>query len=139
MTAMHIKSGSIVRDRKRSLAHGVAIVVGPGRVAGQFRICRWRGGAQHWSLPAVIRKERLAPIPDWTLLPLTDAKRLAAAAFERNYLVHALAAAQGSLLDAARASQVDRSNFRRLLQRHGLVKRPPRPSRQRRWKKGRPR
>ena len=136
MTSIFIKTGLIVHDRKRPMAKSSAIVVGPGRVNGQFRICRWRGGQQHWSLPVVIGQEQLMAIADWTQMQLTEAKRLAAAAFERNYLVHAMESAQGSAVDAARAAGVDRSNFRRLLQRHGLVKiAPPRPKRWKRWKK----
>ena len=134
MTFIFIKAGLIVHDRKRPMSKSVAIVVGPGRVDGQFRICRWRGGQQHWSSPVVIGQEQLMAIADWTQMPLTEAKRLAAAAFERNYLVHAMESAQGSAVDAARAAGVDRSNFRRLLQRHGLVKITPLPKR---WKKRR--
>ena len=122
MTTMFIKTGRIVQDRRRPLAKGVAIVVGPGRVDGEVRICRWRGGRQHWSGPTTVGQEQLVPVSDWTLMPLTAAKRLAAAAFERNYLVRAMEAAGGSLADAAQAASVDRSNFRRLLQRHGLVR-----------------
>lgn len=132
---LSIKAGLIVHDRKRPMAKSSAIVVGPGRVNGQFRICRWRGGQQHWSLPVAIGQEQLVAVADWTQMPLTEAKRLAAAAFERNYLVHAMESAQGSAVDAARAAGVDRSNFRRLLQRHGLVKIAPPPKRWKRWKK----
>ena len=128
-------SGLIVHDRKRPVAKSVAIVVGPSTRPGQFRICRWRGGQQHWSLPIAVDQTQLAPVSDWTLMPLTAAKRLASAAFERNYLVRAMEYAQGSAVDAARAAGVDRSNFRRLLQRHGLVKIPPPPKRWKRWKK----
>ena len=123
---LSIKVGLIVHDRRRPMSKGVAIVVGPSTHPGQFRICRWRGGQQHWTLPVVIDQEQLVSITDWTQLPLTKAKRLAVAAFERNYLVHALEAVKGSVLDAATLAGVDRSNFRRLLQRHGLVKGPSR-------------
>ena len=133
---MFIKTGVIVHDRKRPMPKSVAIVVGPGRVDGQFRICRWRGKQQHWSLPVAIGKKQLVAVIDWTQMPLTEAKRLAAAAFERNYLVRAMETAHGSAVDAARAAGVDRSNFRRLLQRHGLVKIAPLPKRWKRtWKK----
>ena len=76
-------------------------------------------------------------IADWTQMPLTEAKRLAAAAFERNYLVQAMETAKGSVVDAALRAGVDRSNFRRLLQRHGLVKLPVplRPKRRKKPKK----
>jgi transcriptional regulator with GAF, ATPase, and Fis domain len=53
-------------------------------------------------------------------MPLTEAKRLAAAAFERRYLVRVMERAGGSVSGGARLSGLDRTNFRRLLQRHGL-------------------
>lgn len=127
--------GQIVRDCSRSALKGAAIVVGLAKQPGQLRICRWRGAAQHWSQPVAIDAAQLEPIADWTLMPLTEAKRLAAAVFERNYLVRAMESAKDALVDAALAAGVDRSNFRRLLQRHGLVKMPPRPKRRAKWPK----
>ena len=138
-----IKIGMIVRDLKRPVSKGAAIVVGPAKRVGQFRICRWRGGQLHWSLPMTVAQDQIAPIDDWTAVPLTEAKRLAAAAFERSCLVRAMASAQGSVVDAARSVGVDRSNFRRLLQRHGLAKMPSRAAasrnarRHKRWPKNR--
>ena len=129
---MTLKIGQIVHDRARPASKGAAIVVGTSKRSGQLRICRWRGAQQHWSLPVAIDEKQLEAIVDWTLMPLTAAKRLAATAFERNYLVHAMESAQGSVADAARLAGVDRSNFRRLLQRHALVRMPPRPKRRRR-------
>jgi transcriptional regulator with GAF, ATPase, and Fis domain len=55
-----------------------------------------------------------------TVMPLTEAKRLAAAEFERVYLVRVMERAGGSVSEGARLSGLDRTNFRRLLQRHGL-------------------
>ena len=85
----HIQISQIVRDRTRpTTLKSAAIVVGPGTRPGQWRICRWRGGyKQHWSLPVSIDERQLELIADWTLMPLTEAKRLAATAYERNYLV----------------------------------------------------
>ncbi|HEY0193750.1 MAG TPA: sigma-54 dependent transcriptional regulator [Kofleriaceae bacterium] len=57
---------------------------------------------------------------DDQLPPLTEAKRRAAATFERNYLVMAMERAKGSISEAARLAGLDRTNFRRLLQRHGI-------------------
>ena len=54
------------------------------------------------------------------LEPLTDAKRRASAAFEKRYLQAAMERAKGSVSEAARLSGLDRTNFRRLLQRHGI-------------------
>jgi DNA-binding NtrC family response regulator len=51
---------------------------------------------------------------------LTDAKRRAASDFERRYLRKVMEKAKGSVSEAARLSGLDRTNFRRLLQRHGL-------------------
>ena len=129
MMKTRISIGQIVHDRRRPASKGAAIIIGPGRADWQFRICRWRGKQQHWSLPVLVGCQHLELITDWTQIPLTEAKRMAAAAFERNYLVYAMEAAKGSMVDAAIAAGVDRSNFRRLLQRHALVKRPPRPKR----------
>ena len=53
-------------------------------------------------------------------MPLTEAKRLAASEFERRYLVQVMDRANGSVSEGARLSGLDRTNFRRLLQRHGL-------------------
>lgn len=53
-------------------------------------------------------------------MPLTEAKRLVAAAFERRYLIRLMERAGDSVSEGARLSDLDRTNFRRLLQRHGL-------------------
>ncbi len=57
---------------------------------------------------------------DGELEPLTEAKRRAGAAFEKRYLIAAMEKAKGSVSEAARLAGLDRTNFRRLLQRHGL-------------------
>ena len=54
------------------------------------------------------------------LVPLTEAKRRASTAFEKRYLLHVIQRAKGSVSEAARLAQLDRTNFRRLLQRHGI-------------------
>lgn len=64
--------------------------------------------------------------PALMTMHLTEAKRLAAAAFERRYLVHVMERARGSVSEGARLSGLDRTNFRRLLQRHGLRAAAPR-------------
>lgn len=52
--------------------------------------------------------------------PLTEAKRLSSAQFERCYLASVLERANGSVSEAARIAGLDRTNFRRLLHRHGI-------------------
>jgi transcriptional regulator of acetoin/glycerol metabolism len=51
---------------------------------------------------------------------LTDAKRKAALDFEKAYLQRVLEHAKGSISAASRMAGIDRTNFRRLLQRHGI-------------------
>jgi transcriptional regulator of acetoin/glycerol metabolism len=58
------------------------------------------------------------------MMPLTEAKRLVAARFERLYLVRVMERANGSVSEGARQAGLDRTNFRRLLQRHGLHLQP---------------
>jgi two-component system response regulator HydG len=70
-------------------------------------------------LPAELRpstevRTRSSSVPQ---LPLSEAR----ADFERNYLTQALRRADGNTAEAARLSGVDRSNFRRLLKRHGIT------------------
>jgi two-component system, NtrC family, response regulator HydG len=57
---------------------------------------------------------------DGQLPPLTEAKRRASAVFEKNYLTTAMERAKGSISEAARLAGLDRTNFRRLLQRHSI-------------------
>ncbi|CAN5426606.1 sigma-54 dependent transcriptional regulator [soil metagenome] len=78
------------------------------------------------SLPPHIRKVRGSmPIPLPELegdeqLPLVEAKRRVSQAFERDYLQQIMQRAQGSVAEAARMAGIDRTNFRRLLQRHNI-------------------
>jgi len=53
-------------------------------------------------------------------LPLAEAKHRAQVAFERAYLERVLRQTDGNVAEAARRTGVDRSNFRRLLHRHGI-------------------
>jgi two-component system, NtrC family, response regulator AtoC len=59
------------------------------------------------------------PVPDIEE-PLADAKRKAMVDFERDYLRKVLDQTHGNVAEAARRTGVDRSNFRRLLHRHGI-------------------
>ena len=53
-------------------------------------------------------------------MPIYEAKHLVAAEFERRYLIRVMDRAGGSVSEGARLAGLDRTNFRRLLQRHGL-------------------
>jgi DNA-binding NtrC family response regulator len=80
------------------------------------------------SLPATISGRRVFGSPTASaaeddsanLEPLTEAKRRASAAFEKRYLTKVMERAKGSVSEAARLAGLDRTNFRRLLQRHGI-------------------
>jgi DNA-binding NtrC family response regulator len=69
-------------------------------------------------LPSELRPSTDVPLPGSIApqLPLSEAR----AEFERTYLLQALRRADGNTAEAARLSGVDRSNFRRLLKRHGI-------------------
>lgn len=70
--------------------------------------------------PAPAAAPALDDVDALMAMPLTEAKRLAASEFERRYLVRVMERAAGSVSEGARLSGLDRTNFRRLLQRHGL-------------------
>jgi two-component system response regulator AtoC len=71
--------------------------------------------------PAMVGGAAATPDPEVEDgVTLTEAKRKAALDFERRYLTKVLERAKGSVSEAARRSGLDRTNFRRLLQRHGL-------------------
>ena len=53
-------------------------------------------------------------------LPLTEARRQVLEGFERNYLVRLLENTGGNISAAARRAGVDRSNLRRIMNRHGI-------------------
>jgi two-component system response regulator HydG len=106
-----------VRELENAILHAIALhhgdVIGPE------------------SLPTTISRQRISsPSIQVTttadadlagnLEPLTEAKRRASSAFERRYLMKVMERAKGSVSEAARLSGLDRTNFRRLLQRHGI-------------------
>ncbi len=80
------------------------------------------------SLPSSIAPKRVRPgatapvavVDDGPLLPLTEAKRRASAEYERCYLERVIREAKGSVSEAARLAGLDRTNFRRLLQKHAI-------------------
>jgi two-component system response regulator HydG len=75
-------------------------------------------------LPEPLAREERAsePVDDLVALPFPQAKLRAVERFERRYLEHLLER-HPSVTAAARAAGIDRSNFRRLLRRHGLAAR----------------
>jgi len=103
-----------VRELENALMHAIALhhadVIRPESLPAQLN-ARARGRLAA-SLPSLD--------DDGELLPLTEAKRRAASAYERSYLERVMQRAKGSVSEAARLSAIDRTNFRRLLQRHGL-------------------
>ena len=114
-----MKAGQFVRDCTRA-ALKVGIVIGPSKIGGKVRVCHWRPHAStYWSSPVAVAEARLETFDDLTALPLTESKQFVTFLFEHDYLKLALELA-GSIKGAARLAGVDRTNFRRLLQRHGL-------------------
>jgi DNA-binding NtrC family response regulator len=67
-----------------------------------------------------IGTDRLPELDTDQFPPLTEAKRRATAQFEKAYLEKVMLRANGSVSEAARLSGLDRTNFRRLLQRHAI-------------------
>ena len=61
--------------------------------------------------------------PDDPVPNLTEVKRREAAEVERCYLINVMERAKGSVSAGAEIAGLDRTNFRRLLQRHGLRER----------------
>jgi DNA-binding NtrC family response regulator len=101
-----------VRELENAIMHAIALhhgdVIGPESLPPQISP-RAKSGPSH----ELIRE-------DDTLLPLTEAKRRASSAYERAYLNKVMEKAKGSVSEAARLAGLDRTNFRRLLQRHSI-------------------
>jgi two-component system response regulator HydG len=103
-----------VRELENAILHAIALhhgeVIGPESLPAAI-VGRTRSG----SAPLA------AALDDGTELEsLTEAKRRASAAFEKRYLMKVMEKAKGSISEAARLAGLDRTNFRRLLQRHGI-------------------
>jgi two-component system response regulator HydG len=103
-----------VRELENALISAIAMRTGPTI------------GAE--SLPQHIRNRTRSSVPIPTVQPpafdeqltLTEAKRRVSTQFEKDYLTQVLQRALGSVAEAARLAGVDRTNFRRLLQRHNI-------------------
>jgi two-component system response regulator HydG len=101
-----------VRELENALLHAIALgqtdVIGAEALPLRER----KSGSPAIAIPDIRDDEEL--------LPLTEAKRRASSAYEKSYLVRVMEKAHGSVSEAARLAGLDRTNFRRLLQRHGL-------------------
>jgi len=106
-----------VRELENAIMHAVALrqgdVITPESLPNAV-IARSEGRASGPISVPVLGSD------DEQLPPLTEAKRRASAVFEKNYLTMAMERAKGSISEAARLAGLDRTNFRRLLQRHGI-------------------
>jgi two-component system response regulator HydG len=106
-----------VRELENAIMHAVALRQGDTIATESLpSAVLERAASKHSAsiaVPAVTTEDDQLP-------PLTEAKRRAAAVFEKNYLTMAMERAKGSISEAARLAGLDRTNFRRLLQRHGI-------------------
>jgi two-component system response regulator HydG len=102
-----------VRELENAILHAVALrrshEIGPESLPPHIG-GRLRGNSA--AVPA-------ADVDD-TVGSLTEAKRRAANEFEKRYLTRVMEKSKGSVSEGARLAGLDRTNFRRLLQRHGL-------------------
>ncbi|MCP4504733.1 MAG: sigma-54-dependent Fis family transcriptional regulator [Deltaproteobacteria bacterium] len=64
---------------------------------------------------------KLLPEPSYMTLPFKQAKEAAVGSFERRYVENLLARCEGNVSQAAREAGLDRSNFRRVLQKHDVM------------------
>ncbi|HEY4238849.1 MAG TPA: sigma-54 dependent transcriptional regulator [Kofleriaceae bacterium] len=103
-----------VRELENAIMHAVALhhgdVIGPESLPHAITS---RLASVSSSSPSISLRDDQLP-------PLTEAKRKAAAQFEQRYLQTVMNRAKGSVSEAARLAGLDRTNFRRLLQRHGI-------------------
>jgi DNA-binding NtrC family response regulator len=106
-----------VRELENAVMHAIALHQGDAIMPESlpYAIAARSNGKLTASIPV-----SSAEGGDDTLPPLTEAKRRASAVFEKNYLTLAMERAKGSISEAARLAGLDRTNFRRLLQRHGI-------------------
>jgi DNA-binding NtrC family response regulator len=104
-----------VRELENAMQHAIALrqgdVIGPELLPFHARA---RPTSSSGQIPIVQTHGEV------DLLPLTEAKRRASAAYEKGYLERVMERAKGSVSEAARLAGLDRTNFRRLLQRHAI-------------------
>ena len=112
-----------VRELENALLHALALASGPVLEPHALPAALLAGTRFASGRTAVDGDEPPALAPDAgdeAAVPLTEGKKRAAAEFERKYLVRLLEQASGSISAAARLAGIDRTNLRRLLQRHGI-------------------
>ena len=100
-----------VRELENAMLHAIAL-----RSEGEI-------GAEALPESILPRAKGTRPIflrDDEEIVSLAEGKKRAAATFERDYLVRVMWIAKGSISEAARLAGIDRTNFRRLLQRHEI-------------------
>ncbi len=113
-------------ERAVVLAAGEEIVLGdlPGDVAGTISPVRARESSSEGKQAVATRE----PTPEeaidllaslMTALPYPEAKKRILRDFDRAYATQLLERASGNVSEAARMAGLDRSNFRRVLRRHG--------------------
>ncbi len=106
-----------VRELENAILHAIALHHGDS--IGPESLPTTIFSRQRISSPS-IQVTTSDPDLSGNLEPLTEAKRRASSAFEKRYLMKVMERAKGSVSEAARLSGLDRTNFRRLLQRHGI-------------------
>mgnify|MGYP001015685276 CR=1 FL=1 len=120
-----------IRELENAILHALALAKGaaidlqslPSSVAGKRKFARAGTGGGPEPEPAPGNAEATPSEADDELdleVSLAEAKKRAAAEFERAYLLRLLEDARGSVSAAARVAAIDRTNFRRLLQRHNI-------------------
>ena len=106
-----------VRELENAIMHAVALrqgdVISPESLPNALIVRSEQRSSGAIAMPPLGGDDEQLP-------PLTEAKRRASAQFEKNYLTMAMERAKGSISEAARLAGLDRTNFRRLLQRHGI-------------------
>jgi len=107
-----------VRELENAIMHAVALHQGDVIAIESLPNAVTSRGVERASTPLPVAVPESGD--DDQLPPLTEAKRRASAEFEKNYLNMAMERAKGSISEAARLAGLDRTNFRRLLQRHGI-------------------
>ena len=124
-----------IRELENAIQHAIALSRGdrievqalPPKVLESSRFSAHMGfalssGGSSGSMPALHSASgsdpNLTTVDDG--VSLTDAKRKAALDFEKAYIERVLEIAKGLIAAAARIAGIDRTNFRRLMQRHGI-------------------